>query len=407
MQTTPQVVAPPAPAGVAPTDRFDAPAVATVATAHFAHDLYPAFIGTLLPLLIDKHGMSIALAGGLATVLRWPSVAQPFLGFLADKTDARLLFIIPPVVTAVAISLLGPAPSYAAMFVLLLVAGLSSATFHPIAGAMATRASGSHWGRGSSFFMTGGELGRALGPVFIAAIIAAFGLMNTWVAAIPAVMVALIAARLFAGRNSRLPKAVSRGSLRDAIRGNGITLVLLGLVVLFRSLVIASFQVFFPTFLTQGGSPLVYAGLALSVYEIGGVAGAFLGGPISDRIGRRTMMAVSQLAAGPLLFFALASATQPIGLVLLAAGGLLALSAGPVQLTLIQELLPSHRSMASGIVMFLGFEGQVVATIMMGILADAVGLPDALRWSVLASMLSLPFTLLLPETRRSLRAGGH
>ena len=49
--------------------------------------------------------------------------------------------------------------------------------------------------------------------------------------------------------------------------------------------------------------------------------------------------------------------------------------------------------------MFLGFEGTVVATIGMGFLADAVGLQSALVWSVLASMLSLPFTVLLPETR--------
>jgi len=37
--------------------------------------------------------------------------------------------------------------------------------------------------------------------------------------------------------------------------------------------------------------------------------------------------------------------------------------------------------------------------------ADAVGLQTALAWSVLASMLSLPFTPLLPETRRAARAG--
>jgi MFS family permease len=64
------------------------------------------------------------------------------------------------------------------------------------------------------------------------------------------------------------------------------------------------------------------------------VAGAFVGGPLSDRFGRKTVMAVSQAVAGPLLFGALTFAREPIGLPLL------------------------------------------------------------------ASMLSLPFTLLLPETRR-------
>ncbi len=385
----------------APDERFDAPAVATVATAHFIHDLYPAFIGPLLPLLIEKHGMTMAIAGGLATVLRWPSVAQPFLGYLADRYDARLLVVLPPLVTALAISLLGLAPSYVALVALLLIAGVSSASFHPTAGAMVTRASGREWGRATSYFMTGGELGRALGPVYIATVVAYVGLGGTWVAAVPGAAIALVAYSQLARRGSRVtPKAAPSG-LREAVGAQGRALLLLSGVVLFRSLVIASFQVFFPTYLTGTGATLVYAGLALTVYEAGGVTGAFVGGPLSDRFGRRTMMALSQATAGPLLFGALLLAHEPVGLAMLAVGGLLALSAGPVQLTLVQELLPRNRSAGTGIMMFLGFEGQVVATLAVGFLADLVGLQSALAWSVLASMLSLPFTLLLPETRRS------
>mgnify|MGYP002260613275 CR=1 FL=1 len=48
-------------------------------------------------------------------------------GYLADRYDARLLVVLPPLVTALAISLLGNAPSYPALAVLLLVAGASSA----------------------------------------------------------------------------------------------------------------------------------------------------------------------------------------------------------------------------------------------------------------------------------------
>ena len=390
-------------AGVATTpaaDTFDTAAVGTVATAHFVHDTYPAFIGTLLPLLIDKHGMSLAVAGGLATAIRWPSVAQPFLGYIADRTDARLLVIVPPVVTAIAISLLGVAPTYAALVALLLIAGTSSAAFHPAAGAMVTRASGSQWGRASSYFMTGGELGRAAGPILIATTVAAVGLTGSWIAAVPGLLITLVAYAILRTRAVTLGRSASPDDLWAAVRSRGRPLLLLAGIVLFRSLVIASFQTFVPTFLMEEGTSNLYAGFALSVYEIGGVVGAFVGGPLSDRFGRRTMMAVSQLTAGPVLFTALLLATEPIGLALLAIGGLLALCAGPVQLTLVQELLPRNRGSAAGIVMFLGFEGQVIAVLAVGFLAELIGLKAALGWSVLASMLSLPFTLLLPETRR-------
>lgn len=382
-------------------EKFDTAAVGTVATAHFVHDTYPAFIGTLLPLLIDKHGMSLAIAGGLATMIRWPSVAQPFLGYIADRTDARLLVIFPPVVTALAISLLGVAPTYGVLVVLLLVAGASSAAFHPAAGAMVTRASGSQWGRASSYFMTGGELGRAVGPVFIATTVAAVGLTGSWLAALPGLAITALAYALLRTRALTLGRSASPDDLWKAVRSRGRPLLLLGGVVLFRSLVIASFQTYVPTFLVKEGTSLIYAGLALTVYEIGGVLGAFVGGPLSDRFGRRTTMALSQATAGPLLFGALLLAKEPVGLAMLAVGGLLALSAGPVQLTLVQELLPRNRSAAAGIYMFLGFEGQVLAVLALGLLADQIGLGTALGWSVLASMLSLPFTLLLPETRRS------
>lgn len=384
-----------------PEARFDTPAVATVAGAHFVHDLYPAFVGPLLPLLIEKHGMSLAVAGGLATMLRLPSVAQPFLGYWADRYDARLMVVLPPLVTAGAISLLGLAPSYVALVALLLIAGVSSATFHPTAGAMVTRASGNEWGRATSYFMTGGELGRALGPIFIAAVVAAVGLGNTWIAVVPGVAITLLAYSHLAGRNARIARPAVPSGLRAAISTQGRALLLLSGVVFFRSLVISSFQVFFPTYLTRAGESLVYAGLALTIYEIGGVLGAFLGGQLSDRFGRRRMMLLSQVAAGPILFGALLLATQPIGLALLAVGGLLALCAGPVQLALVQELLPGNRSTATGIMMFLGFESQVVATIGMGVVAESIGLQSALGWSVLASMLSVPFTMLLPETRQA------
>jgi MFS transporter, FSR family, fosmidomycin resistance protein len=373
-----------------------------VASTHFISDLYPAFIGMLLPLLIQKHGLSMTMAGGLATLNRWPSAAQPFLGYVADRYDARLLIIIPPVITAFAISLLGAAPSYLVVAMLLLIAGCSSATYHPTAGAMVTRVGGNRWGRAASFFMGFGEIGRAVGPLFIASVVGFAGLDHTWLAAIPAVLMAAVAYKQLAGRAARVKRPPAPGGLREALRSRGSAFLLLCAAITFRSLVIASFQVFFPTFLTSTGSTLMYAGFALTVYEIGGVLGAFLGGALSDRFGRRTMMVISQFCAAPLLFASLLLAREPVGLGLLFIGGLLVLSAGGVQLALAQEMLPNNRSMASGITMFLSFEGQVVAAIAMGMLADAVGLQSALTWSILASMLSVPFTLMLPDIQPAL-----
>jgi MFS family permease len=189
-------------------------------------------------------------------------------------------------------------------------------------------------------------------------------------------------------------------ALRAAIRAQRGPLLLMGTIVLLRSLSIASFQTYLPTFMTEGGSSLQTAGLALTVYEIGAVCGQFIGGGLSDRFGRRRLMLLSQLTAGPALFGALSYAQEPAGFAFLALGGVLAVSAGSVQVAIMQELLPGNRSVATGISYFLSYESSVVSTLVIGLAAQLFGLASALSVSVWLSMASLPFTLLLPETGR-------
>jgi len=73
---------------------FDTARVILLSIGHGIHDMYPAFLAPLLPLLQAKLGLSNTLAGSLATFLRSSSLAQPFIGYLADRTSARLFVIL-------------------------------------------------------------------------------------------------------------------------------------------------------------------------------------------------------------------------------------------------------------------------------------------------------------------------
>jgi FSR family fosmidomycin resistance protein-like MFS transporter len=378
---------------------FDRGSVIAVSAQHATHDTYAAFIGTLLPVLIERLGIPIGAAGLLASAYRLPSILQPFLGYWADKYDARLLVVWMPVTTAIAISCLGLVPSYTATLVALLLAGLSSAAFHPAAGAMVTRVGGDRWGRATAYFQTGGEIGRMIGPVLIASVLTFIVLERIWILALPAVGISLYAFRVIAGKNARVPRPPPPAALGAALKARRGPISLIAIIVLLRSLSIASFQTYFPTFMTQLGYPLQIAGFGLTLYEIGAVGGQFLGGGLSDRLGRRRLMLASQISAGPMLFGALSFAGQPIGYAFLVVGGFLALLAGSAQQALMQELLPGNRSVATGISYVLGYESSVVATLVIGLVADWVGLASALSVSVWLSIASLPFTLLLPETR--------
>src|SRR5512139_4303067 len=171
-----------------PDRTFDTAMVILLSVGHGIHDMYLAFLAPLLPLVQAKLGLSNTLAGSLATFLRSSSVAQPFIGYLADRTNARLFVILASGGTAAFMSLIGVAPSYGYTAVLLLLVGMSHASYHAPAPAMIARVSGERVGRGMSFFMTGGELGRALGPLFIVYLVQWVDLERSYLAALPGVL---------------------------------------------------------------------------------------------------------------------------------------------------------------------------------------------------------------------------
>ncbi|MDY6846540.1 MAG: MFS transporter, partial [Chloroflexota bacterium] len=146
---------------------FQTKEVSVLAATHAIHDTYTAFLPALLPVLIEKFSMTNTAAGLLSVFLQIPSLLQPLIGRLADRRNLRLAIIFSPAFTGIAMSLLGVAPSYGILVLLLLSAGISSASLHAVAPVLGSTFSGSKLGKGMSFWMVGGELGRALGPLII------------------------------------------------------------------------------------------------------------------------------------------------------------------------------------------------------------------------------------------------
>lgn len=385
------------PNGAGGGDGFDRGNVLLLSGAHLAHDVYPAFLGVMLPLLIDELSMSLALAGVLASAIRWTTSLQPFLGHWADHTDTRYWVIITPATTAVCMSLLGIAPSATVVIGLLLAAGLSHAAFHPAGGALATRAAGTAWGRGTSYFMTGGELGRVIGPVFIAGVIAVGGLSFSPVAVIPGLLASVVLFRRF--RRAAFLELPDRAPDRifAALRAGRRGLALMSAAIVLRSFANVAIIVFYPTYATTLDHPLIIAGLAVTLYEVGAVAGTITGGVLSDRHGRTKVMVIGLLAAGPPLAGAVLLGPTLAGLALLVLAGFTLLSASSVELVLMQQLLPDNRSAAVGVTYFMKAAGAIVATVAIGVFGEAIGLRQALLIAVAAGVCAVPFVALVRE----------
>ncbi|MBD3336798.1 MAG: MFS transporter, partial [Candidatus Eisenbacteria bacterium] len=347
--------------------------VLTLSIGHAVHDTYSAFLPPLLPAIINALAISRAQAGLLAVFIQGPSIFQPLIGHIADRTRLKLIVILCPAVTAAAMSLLGIAPSYPALAGLLLVAGLSSASLHAIGPVVAGQFSGSHLGRGMGLWMVGGELGRTLGPLVIVSAVGYLTLSGTPWLLIGGVIASLaLWFRLRDLSAHRMPGPAPR-PWRRALRAMGPLLVPLSGIILARAFLMAAVTTYLPLFLSEEGRSLWLAGAALSILEAAGVAGAILGGTASDRFGRRRILAVS-LGATPLFMGLFLFAGLPLRIPLLILMGISGLAVTPVILAMVQESFPENRALANGVYMALSFGLRSGVIVLVGALADAWGM---------------------------------
>lgn len=370
--------------------------VLTMATSHALHDTYSSFLPPLLPELIQRFSLTNADAGLLSAFLQFPSVFQPVIGYLADRISLRYLVILAPGLTATAMSLLGIAPHFALLALLITIAGFSSAGIHAIGPVMAGRVSGNRLGRGMSLWMVGGELGRTLGPILVVSAITWFGLggvawlmIGGWLAS----LLLFLRLRSVPGRSSEMPPGQHWKVVLRQMRPFLVALALLHTVQSFSSVALTTFL---PVYMIEGGASLWWAGAALSILQAAGVFGALAGGSISDRLGRRRTLVIALLATAALIlgFLYVPRAWQAWFLPLL---GFFSLSTTPVIMAITQECYPENRAMANGLYMAISFVIRSIILVVFGAVSDLVGIFHTFLLSACLLLLGLPILRHFPS----------
>ena len=356
------------------TPKFQTANVILIAFSHLIHDIYGSFLAPLLPLLIEKLGFSYTMAGFLTVAQRFPSLLNPFFGVIADRISVRYFVIGAPTVTAISMSLLGLAPSYPVLVVLLVIMGISAACYHVPTPVMIKHIAGRQVGKGMSFYMVAGELARTVGPLVVIGVVSRWGLERTYWLILPGVLASLFLAAKFRHMPVQHTVHASPSS------GLGQTLVdmratLLGLtgISIFLGGLKGAMVIFLPAYLTEKGSSLVVAGVSLSVLEAGGVVGVLTSGTLSDRWGRKFVLLATILAAPVLMWIFLRNPgflTFPILFLL----GFFLLSNGPVMLAIVQESGSDRPAYVNGIYMMINFVVGSGMTVLVGALNDRLGL---------------------------------
>ncbi|GAB4532496.1 MAG: MFS transporter [Anaerolineae bacterium] len=376
-------------------EQFQTDRVLTISAGHAVHDTYTAFLPPLLPAFVESLLLSTTQAGLLSVFLGAPSLIQPLIGHLADRVSLRYFVILAPSVTAIAMSLLGVAPGYAALAILLVMAGLSSACLHAVGPVMAGRLSGRSLGRGMGIWMVGGELGRTVGPIVIVSAVALLTLKGTPALMVLGLVTSVVLYLRLRDVPGRPPGIGQSLPWRLALWGmRRLLLPVVGLIVV-RAFTLVALTTYLPLFLTREGANLWLAGASLSILEAAGMVGALAGGAISDWLGRKRVLLVSlvTMAFFMWVFLAVDGLLRFPVLVLL---GLTALSVTPVLMAVVQESTPDNRALANGMFMALSFGIRAGVVVVVGLLGDLFGLRLAFTVSALLPLLGVPFVFLLP-----------
>ena len=383
-------------------EEFRTGKVAAVSAAHLSHDVFSSFLPPLLPLLIDKLGLSLSLVALLDIARKVPQLANPLIGLLADRICVKYFVILAPAVTAVCMSLLGVAPSFPALFILLLVSGFSAAAFHVPGPVLIKYYSGPNSGRGMSFYMFGGEMARTLGPLLITAAVSWWGLEGSY-RVMPLGLVASVV-MFFRLRNLH---PMDRRRRRDQVRQDGPRLRDMGPLfgglagyLLFRMGLKSALTLYLPTYLTGEGKTLWVAGLSLSLLQFAGALGTFGAGWIADRFGHRSTLLVLTVLT-PLAALGLTFSSGFLKVPLLIVTGVLIFASSPILLAVVQDTGTSRPAFLNSLFMTLNIATSSLAAVFIGTMGDHVGLATAFRVAAGLAVLSVPFVLLLPGRRPS------
>ena len=376
-------------------------------STHMVTDTYASFIVGLIPILAVKLELSLFFVGILTSVnFISNNLAQPAFGYLSDKYGIRYFMIAGPLVASIFISILGVSPNYWSILIFLFLGNLGVAAIHPPTAATASHAGGSRKGFINSIISFGGTVGFSAGSLFVILIINKLGLKFTPLAAIPGIIMALILMKFDPSIFMSGTKKIEASFTKKIKRLKKAKLGLLLLIIFAsysRDLTVLSMFTFMPLYFTNQGVKLINFGYIILVFIlIGGIGGLFAG-YYSDKIRKRTTVIQAGLIISVPFFYLIFKVPLSMSIILFILAGFFATSTLSLCIRVAQDIFPGNVSLASSMVM--GVSGGIAAAtvILVGKIADNIGMVRTINYVLIIPILASLLLLLFPLVRSRYR----
>jgi MFS transporter, FSR family, fosmidomycin resistance protein len=349
--------------------------LAGISFSHFLNDTMQSLIASVYPILKDNYALDFAQIGMITLAFQFTaSLLQPVIGYYTDKKAQPFSLAAGMGFTFFGLLLLSMAHHYGVILIAAALVGLGSAVFHPESARIARLASGGRYGFAQSVFQLGGSFGTSMGPVLAALIVVPFGQPSIAWFSIIAFVAIVILARIGVWYR---PQVAGKKQVKIELhpdhpdsRSVRIALVVLVLLLFSKQLYVSSLSSYYIFYLIDRfGVSTQAAQLYLFIFLAANAAGAFFGGPLGDRFGRKYIIWISILGALPFTL-ALPYAGLVGSAVLTVFIGLIISSATSSIIVFAQELMPHRFGMISGVFFGVAFGIGGLGAAVLGKLAD-------------------------------------
>jgi FSR family fosmidomycin resistance protein-like MFS transporter len=383
----------------------DFPGLVALTLMHFLVDLHSGMLPVILLYQRASLQLSLTQIGILAGVYNFGlSLAQPFFGYLADRWGEKRFAMGGLIWIALLGAGLGFAHSFPALLALATLAAFGSSSFHPAGASSASRHNLNNRGAGMSFFLVGGSIGYALGPLVAGGVFENYGLHGTWIISAGALtLIALLLSIMKpfkpgiarAGKPDPNPAGTRQPGVKTLSAAVLVGLLAVILVSGARTWIYQGLSNFIPQQMTALGFSNTRATYWLSIMLGINSLGVLIGGPLTDRFGPRRIITAGMAALAPVLIALSLSRTNNIGVSSALAGFLVGLPVAAI-LLVGQSFLPRGTSMASGLVLGISFAIGALGIALTGVIADHSGLMVAILVFAFLAFLAAISGLLMP-----------
>lgn len=370
-----------------------------VSVGHFSNDFYMNLIPPILFLFVQALGLSLSQQAFIAFIITSSgSFAQPIIGYFVDKRGKPWLVIFSLVWISFWMSISGLITNYYLLVIILGLASLASALFHPLGSSMAVTLGNKSRGKSLSIFMTIGGFAASISPMIAIPIVKAHGLKVLVFFMVPGILVALFLYLAQVQKVDMKPQ-LKKDEEQGKFNFHSVKWVSALILISTNKTLIRVFLVTFGAqIMLSKQVDIKIAGVVLSVYLLANSLGTIIGGYLNDIIGSKLVLVLFNVLASLSMVIILFTTGIPMVIGFLFMGFTLS-GSNTANIVMTHELMPENMNVATGLIM--GLSGGLGGLFMLlfGKIADMQGLTTSTSYLLIPLILTTLITILLPNEK--------